>query len=59
MLPATTPLPKHLTQAIIKHLNDQPTQEVPKKMDLVLQVLKVDDIVHNPEKKEAAKIKQK
>ena len=33
--------------------------DVPKKLDLILQVLKVDDIAHNPEKKESAKIKQK
>ena len=42
--------PKTLTYAALKSLHDQAPQDVPKKLDLVLQVLKVDDIMHNPEK---------
>jgi hypothetical protein len=52
-------LPQTLTPIAIKKLNDTPCADVPKKTDLILQVLKVDEVVHNPEKKEAAKIKQK
>ena len=54
---AISDMPKTLTPAAIKQLNDSSVNEVPKKLDLVLQVLKVDDVQHNPEKKEAAKIK--
>jgi hypothetical protein len=41
-----------LTPGSIKSLNDVNQQDIAKKLDLVLQVLKVDDIVHNPEKKD-------
>jgi len=58
-MPTSAAPPKHLTQAAIKSLNDQSVYEVPKKLDLTLQVLKVDEIMFNPERKETAKIKQK
>jgi hypothetical protein len=52
-------LPKVLTPAAIKNLHDTAKEEIPKKLDLVLQVLKVDDVVHNTDKKDTVKIKQK
>ena len=50
-------IPTQLTPAAIKSLHEQSAADVPKKLDLVLQVLRVDDVHANPEKKEAAKIK--
>jgi hypothetical protein len=51
--------PSNLTQLAIKNLNDSQPQDIAKKLDLVLQILKIDDVQHNPEKKDSAKIKQK
>ena len=48
-----------LTPQAIKRLHDTPCPDVPKKLDLILQVLKVDNVIHNPEKQQSAKIKQK
>lgn len=39
-----------LTPKAIKWLHDTPAPDVPKKLDLILQVLKIDEVIHNPEK---------
>jgi hypothetical protein len=59
MKTTATPPPMVLTPQALKHLHDTPALEVPKKVDLILQVLKVDEVVHNPDKQVSAKIKQK
>ena len=51
--------PKTLTSGAIKHVQDTQATENLKKLDFVLQVTKVDEVVQNPEKKESTKIKQK
>jgi hypothetical protein len=47
---------KMLSPAAIKTLNDTMPQDMPRKMDLILQITKIDDMVQKPS---AVKIKQK
>jgi hypothetical protein len=45
-------LPRILSTSAIKHLNDQSAQDVPKKVELILQIIKIEDIPQNPDKKD-------
>ena len=48
-----------LTPSAIKTIHDSSAADYPKRLDLLLQVLKVEEMAQNPEKKDAAKIKLK
>ena len=43
--------PKNLTPNAIKHIHDCNKETLPKLFDLILQVIKVEEVQQNPEKK--------